>query len=289
MPHRARRTPPPSGETFTEAIARHGAAQFVKDMAAEKGLNLTAQELHHAMQAIEMTVKLAGAGSKDPEGRFGLKQALADFRAMADEARDHPQARRGTRSYLTNLGRVADLVEEMTLPERDLLLRQTYDAYGWRGVLDFVARWMSQIERSPAIDNAGRDLTGTIDIGSLIKFDADEAEALEHAIDLASRSTDLPFHEVLAQEMERFRFTREVLNDWKPALRAALAQAHRDPDDYDAIWVALFKSPRRADEASLLCIAPLVANMARQLRSLIPPQDALFEAAMKKAAPRLSR
>lgn len=174
--------------------------------------------------------------------------------AMSDEvfsqAPSAPQ--RGSAEYRETITFVA---EQDSLDGVHSALKHLYVDYGWRGPVDVMAEWIAQIENAPLTRNPRyRDLTGTVELKTIIVIDATEEQRLRMAAgkQAAYQEEDgVAPHVAFQQGLADTEAGIEMTARWYSYFRAALAAAHTTGDRRNVV-AELFKAPGRKDGNELV-------------------------------------
>lgn len=248
----------------TEHPDGHRSAEVTTD------IYLTAEELADALGITPE--ELAGMGSE-----VGISTAQIAAALHAAERSIAPPAppKRGTPGYREVIQAVAWTEE---LEKVINALKNLWDEYGWRAVLDVMAQWVRQIDAHPQLDPRSRDMSGVVNIATVLVTNPDEDHVLRMASDL---STDyiqqgVAPHEAFRKGMDIATQAVKLAQDWLPHLRAAFAAAREDTPDPDrAVFAALFHGPGRTDKHDLIQAAVLLGTAAMGVRN----RDKLTKAA----------
>jgi len=218
----------------------------------------------------EFFADLFGENTKVVLGDTGIEVGFNEFLDMATGGAfdDGPPApRRDSQEYRETITYVAglDRLEVVISSLKGLL-----EDYGWRGPVDVMAEWIAQIERSPMTrDGRFRDMTGVVDLATIIVMDADDEQRLRIAADKREKYTaeeglppHLAFQKALADTDNGIDLTRR----WQPYLRAALSAA-RTTGDRRAVVGELFRAPGRKDPQELIQGAMVLGTAAYGVRN----------------------
>jgi hypothetical protein len=196
----------------------------------------------------------------------GLEVDLNTFLSMAMAILDDDTPpKRSTPEYAQLIAHVAHLDELHRVVGS---LQHLHSDYGWRGPLDVMSEWIAQMENSPAArDPKFRDLTGAVDLTTLLVIHVDDEQRLRLAADKKEQyeAKGLPPHEAFRRGLAETEAGIALAQRWLPYFRAALSAAHT-AKDRRAITAELFKAPGRTDREELLKAAMVVGTAAYALR-----------------------
>lgn len=196
------------------------------------------EEFFIDMFGSDTEVVLGDSGIAIGFGEF-LNLATAGFLDDVTPPKRNSPEYRETIVYVAQSDRLEDVASS---------LKGLYSDYGWRGVLDVMAEWVAQIENAPLTRSARyRDVTGTVELKTIIVIEATEEQRLRMAADKQQKimkeeglAPHLAFQQGLADTEAGIGLTER----WYPYFRAALQAAHTTRDRR-AVIAELFKSPFR--------------------------------------------
>lgn len=217
----------------------------------------------------EFFADLFGKDTKVVLGDTGMEVTFDQFLELATGGAfdDEPPApRRDSQEYRETITYVAEMDH---LDGVISALKGLLEDYGWRGPVDVMAEWIAQIERSPLTrDSRFRDMTGVVDLATIIVMDADEEQRLRIAADKKEKYTaeeGLPPHVAFQKALADTESGIELTRRWQPYFRAALSAAHT-ARDRRAVVAELFRSPGRKDPQELVRGAMVLGTAAYGVR-----------------------
>jgi len=179
--------------------------------------------------------------------------------------KDISRPRRGTPGYHRVLEHLAEVEE---LEKIINAMKHLWADFGWKGILDLMAKWVRQIDTHPHLDADSRDALGVVNIGTIIMIGADEEQVLRMAADHAKdMGTHLPPHQAFRQALHTSQRAAELARAWEPHFHNAFAAARETPYNERYVFAALYHAPGRENRHDCIQAALMLATAAMGVRN----------------------
>lgn len=158
---------------------------------------------------------------------------------------------------------LAYAIHEDEPSKAEAALRVFYDEVGWRGPLDILAGWITEIHAlAPA---EFRNAFGYIDFSRLVVVTPDSSRALGAALQMTEKAEAEQDGLDLREAFKVIESIGECKRAWQPYIQRAFQAAATD--DSDGIFPALAQCPERKNEERISMIAAILSTPLTRLRN----------------------